>query len=140
MGGDEGRFRVEHRTGIVKVRSLLDGVEVPKVFSLQIEAHDLGPVRRTSQTIVKVKVVDKETPIFDQLAYSEVVKENVKIGHRICTVQARSPGGADIVYGIMQGNPRNEFSVDFKTGNREHRDNVCDQIKFEKKFKGTFCI
>lgn len=116
VGGDEGRFRVEHRTGIVKVRSLLDGVEVPKVFSLQIEAHDLGPVRRTSQTIVKVKVVDKETPIFDQLAYSEVVKENVKIGHRICSVQARSPGGADIVYGIMQGNPRNEFSVDFKTG------------------------
>lgn len=116
VGGDEGRFRVEHHTGSIKVRSLLDGVEVSKIFSLEIEAHDLGPERRTTQTVVKIKVVDKTSPIFDQLAYSEVVRENVKVGHKICSIQARSPGGADIVYAIMQGNPRNEFFIDFNTG------------------------
>ena len=116
VGGHEGRFRVEHHTGIIKVRSLLDGVEVSKIFSLEIEAHDLGPERRTTQTVVKIKVVDKSSPIFDQLAYSEVVRENVKVGHKICSIQARSPGGADIVYAIMKGNPRNEFFIDFNTG------------------------
>ena len=116
VGGHEGRFRVEHRTGMIKVRSLLDGVEVSKIFSLEIEAHDLGPQRRTTQTVVKIKVVDKTSPIFDQLAYSEVVREDVKVGHRICSIQARSPGGADIVYAIMKGNPRNDFFIDFNSG------------------------
>ena len=116
-GGDEGRFRVEHTTGDIRVRSLLDDVVVPRVFTLEIEAHDKGLVRRLrSKTIVKIKVVDKETPIFDQLSYRRVLREDVKVGEEVSRVQARSPGGADILYTIMQGDPLNLFAIDLKTG------------------------
>ena len=65
---------------------------------------------------MKIKVVDKETPIFDQLSYSKVLREDVKVGEEVIRVQARSPGGADILYTIMQGDPLNQFSIDLKTG------------------------
>lgn len=115
-GGDEGRFRVEHATGNIRVRSLLDDVVVPRVFTLEIEAHDKGLVRLSTKTIVTIKVVDKETPIFDQLSYSKVLREDVKVGEEVSRVQARSPGGADILYTIMQGDPLNQFAIDLKTG------------------------
>lgn len=107
---------MEHSTGNIKVRSLLDDVVVPRVFTLEIEAHDKGLVRLSAKTIVKLKVVDKETPIFDQLSYSRVVREDVKVGEEISRVQARSPGGTDIYYTITQGDPVNQFSIHLKTG------------------------
>lgn len=107
---------MEQSTGEIKVQRLLDDVVVPRVFNLEIEAHDMGLVRLSTKTIVKIKVVDKETPIFDKLAYSKVVRENVKIGEQICRVQARSPGDADIYYSIVQGDPVDQFSIDLKTG------------------------
>ena len=114
--GGEGLFRVEHSTGNIKVRTLLDDVVVPRVFTLEIEAHDQGLVRLSAKTIVKLKVVNKETPIFDQLSYSKVVQEDVKVGEEISRVQARSPGGANIFYTIVQGDPLNQFSIDLKSG------------------------
>lgn len=107
---------MEHSTGNIKVRKILDDVAVPKVFTLEIEAHDEGLVRLSAKTIVKLKVVNKETPIFDQLSYSRVVREDIKVGEEISRVQARSPGGAEIYYTITQGNPLNQFSIDLKSG------------------------
>ena len=107
---------MEHTTGNIVVRSLLDDVVVPRVFTLEIEAHDKGLVRLSTKTIVKIKVVDKETPIFDQLSYSRVLREDVKVGEEVSRVQARSPGGAAILYTIMQGDPLNQFAIDLKTG------------------------
>ena len=107
---------MEQSTGIIKARSLLDDLVIPRVFSLEIEARDMGLQHLSASTIVKIKVVDKETPIFDQLAYGKVVREDVKVGEAICRVQARSPGGADILYTIMQGDPLNQFAIDLKTG------------------------
>ena len=117
LGGDEGRFRVEHDTGVIKVRRLLDDVVVPRVYTLEIEAHDKGRARLRATAVVKLKVVDKETPIFDQLSYVNVVAENVRVGAEISRVQARSPGGSGIFYTITEGDPLNQFSIDLKTGN-----------------------
>lgn len=116
--GGEGLFRVEHTTGKIRVSSLLDYVVVPRVFTLEIEARDKGLVRLSTKAIVKIKVVDKETPIFDQLSYSRVLREDVKVGEEVSRVQARSPGGANIFYTIVQGNPLNQFAIDLKTGKR----------------------
>ena len=107
---------MEHSTGIIKARSLLDDLVVPRVFSLEIEARDIGLHQLSTTTIVKIKVVDKETPIFDQLSYGKVVREDVKVGEGVCRVQARSPGGADILYTIMRGDPLNQFAIDLRTG------------------------
>lgn len=109
---------MEHTTGKIRVSSLLDYVVVPRVFTLEIEARDKGLVRLSTKAIVKIKVVDKETPIFDQLSYSRVLREDVKVGEEVSRVQARSPGGANIFYTIVQGNPLNQFAIDLKTGKR----------------------
>lgn len=114
--GGDGLFRLEHTTGKIRVARLLDYVVVPKVFTLEIEAHDRGLVRLSTEAIVKIKVVDKETPIFDQLSYGRVLREDVKVGQEVSRVQARSPGGADIFYTIVQGDPLNQFAIDLKTG------------------------
>ena len=115
-GGGDGLFRLEHTTGKIRVAKLLDYVVVPRVFTLEIEAHDKGLVRLSTKAIVKIKVVDKETPIFDQFSYSKVLREDVKVGQEVSRVQARSPGGADIFYTIVQGDPLNQFAIDLKTG------------------------
>lgn len=115
-GGGEGRFEVRYATGNIEVSRLLDGIMVPSVFTLEIEARDEGVVRMSAKTIVKIKVVDKETPIFDYLSYSKVVREDVNVGEEITRVQARSPGGADILYTILAGDPYNQFAIDLKTG------------------------
>jgi len=115
-GGGDGLFRLEHTTGKIRVAKLLDYVVVPRVFTLEIEAHDKGLVRLSTKAIVKIKVVDKETPIFDQFSYSKVLREDVKVGQEVSRVQARSPGGADIFYTIVQGDPFNQFAIDLKTG------------------------
>ena len=114
--GGDGLFRLEHTTGKIRVATLLDYVVVPKVFTLEIEAHDKGLVRLSTKTILKIKVVDKETPIFDQLSYGKVLREDVKVGQEVSRVQARSPGGAGIFYTIVQGDPLNQFAIDLKTG------------------------
>ena len=115
-GGGESRFEIDHATGNIEVSRLLDDVKVPTVFTLEIEAQDKGLVRLSAKTTVKIKVVDKETPIFDHLSYSRVVREDVKVGEEVTRVQARSPGGAGILYTVLAGDPYNQFGIDLKTG------------------------
>jgi len=98
------------------VRKSLDDVIVPKLFTLIVEAHDKGRPRFSAETEVKVKVVDRETPVFDQLSFSKQVAENAKVGDVITHVTARSPSGAEVLYSITKGDPINQFNIDFKTG------------------------
>lgn len=115
-GGDDGRFKINHKTGDIIVRKSLDDVIVPKLFTLIVEAHDKGRPRFSAETEVKVKVVDRETPVFDQLSFSKQVAENAKVGDVITHVTARSPSGAEVLYSITKGDPINQFNIDFKTG------------------------
>ncbi|EDO41767.1 predicted protein, partial [Nematostella vectensis] len=113
IGGDPGYFSISRKTGEVVVRRTLDDVKVPRLFTLMVEATD-GLFR--TEAVVKIKVVDKETPVFDQLSFSKVLAEDTPIGSEVTSVTARSPNGAGILYSITGGDPVNQFSIDFKTG------------------------
>ena len=115
-GGGEARFEVMSDSGVVAVRRSLDDVLVPKLFTLVVEARDKGSPSESTEAVIQLKVVDKETPIFGQLSYRKELREDAKVGLEIASVQARSPGGADIFYAITQGDPYNQFSIDLKTG------------------------
>lgn len=54
--------------------------------------------------------------MFDQLSFSKQVAENIKVGKDITRVTARSPSKAEVLYSITNGDPVNQFNVDFKTG------------------------
>ena len=94
----------------------MNDVIVPKTFILEVEATDRGRPPFASKVQVTVKVVDKETPIFDQQNYAAVIPENVRVGTLVKVIRARSPSGSNVLYSITQGDPLNQFSIDFRTG------------------------
>jgi hypothetical protein len=83
---------------------------------LVVEANDKGRPRFSAEAEVKIKVVDRETPVFDQLSFSKQIPEDSTVGTAVTVVTARSPNGAEVMYSITQGDAVNQFSIDFKTG------------------------
>ena len=114
--GGEGRFRVASISGEIILNRAVDDVTVPRTFDLQVEAIDRGRPAFKTTVEVKVKVVDKETPIFDHQNYAVSIPENIRVGSHVKTIRARSPSGSTILYSITRGDPLNQFSVDFRTG------------------------
>lgn len=89
---------------------------MPKTFILEVEATDRGRPPFASKVQVKIRVVDKETPIFDQQNYAAEVLEDARVGVLVMTIKARSPSGSNVLYSITHGDPLNQFSIDFRTG------------------------
>ena len=115
-GGDDGYFKINHRNGDVIISKSLDDVIVPKLFTLVVEATDKGRSPFSTEAEVKIKVVDRETPVFDKLSFSEKIPEDAAVDTEITRVTARSPNGAAVLYSIPHGDPLNQFSIDFKSG------------------------
>lgn len=115
-GGDGGYFKIDQSTGDVIVSKSLDDIIVPKLFTLVVEASDKGTTPFSTEAEVKIKVVDRETPVFDKLSFSKQIPEDSAVGTQITRVTARSPNGAEVLYSVTQGDPLNQFSIDFKSG------------------------
>ena len=91
-GNEDRRFRIESLSGKIFIHAPLDR-ETTSRYQLEIEASD-WPVKivnqRSSITFVNLSLTDinDNKPVFSKGSYYVAVKETVKVGSDVITVQA----------------------------------------------------
>lgn len=65
-----------------------------------------------------VSVVNRATPVFTQTFYDHIFVSEDAQAHIVVSdaVKASSPDGSDVVYSIEDGDPEQQFDVDFNSG------------------------
>ncbi|XP_076993564.1 protocadherin Fat 2 [Tamandua tetradactyla] len=119
-GNEQGRFRLDARTGILYVSRSLDFETSPKYF-LSVECSRKGSSSLSDVTTVVVNITDvnEHQPRFPQELYSVRVLENVIVGDSILTVSATDEDGPlnnAITYSLVEGNQLGHFTVHPKKG------------------------
>lgn len=71
---------------------------------------------RTAVVSVKVAVIDKSYPVFEQQVYHSSIPEYYEIGSSVASLSADSPTGQKLIYTITNGDMFGDFSVDFNIG------------------------
>ncbi|XP_038519511.1 LOW QUALITY PROTEIN: protocadherin Fat 2 [Canis lupus familiaris] len=119
-GNEQGRFRLDARTGILYVNKSLDFETSPKFF-LSIECSRKGSSSLSDMTTIVVNITDinEHRPRFPQDLYSTRVLENAIVGDVVLTVSATDedgPANSAITYSLVGGNQLGHFTVHPKKG------------------------
>ncbi|KAF6081115.1 FAT atypical cadherin 2 [Phyllostomus discolor] len=119
-GNEQGRFRLDVRTGILYVNRSLDFETNPKYF-LSIECSRKGSSSLSDMTTIVVNVTDtnEHRPRFPQDLYSTRVFENAIMGDTVLTVSATDEDGplnSAITYSLVGGNELGHFTIHPKKG------------------------
>ncbi|XP_047411467.1 protocadherin Fat 2 [Sciurus carolinensis] len=119
-GNEQGRFRLDSRTGILYVNGSLDFETNPKYF-LSIECSRKGSSSLSDVTTIVVNITDvnEHRPRFLQDLYDTKVLENAIVGDVILTVSASDEDGplnSAITYSLVGGNQLGHFTVHPKKG------------------------
>ncbi|XP_078459193.1 protocadherin Fat 1-like isoform X2 [Lampetra planeri] len=109
-------FDVEARSGDVSLRRSFTADMSSKDFTVNVVATDSGVHPLSSEVSLPVTVINKAMPIFERPFYSKSVPENIKPHTPILNLQAKSPEGLPLIFSITDGDPFNQFSIDFNTG------------------------
>ncbi|XP_077922884.1 protocadherin Fat 2 [Halichoerus grypus] len=119
-GNEQGRFRLDARTGILYVNKSLDFETSPKFF-LSIECSRKGSSSLSDMITIVVNITDvnEHRPRFPQDLYSTRVLENAIVGDVVLTVSATDedgPANSAITYSLVGGNQLGHFAVHPKKG------------------------
>uniref|UniRef100_A0A8C2FE03 Cadherin domain-containing protein n=1 Tax=Cyprinus carpio TaxID=7962 RepID=A0A8C2FE03_CYPCA len=77
---------------------------------------DGGEPALSSSVEVPIMVVNKAMPVFEKAFYSLEIPENIPLLTPVVHIQANDSEGPRIVYTITEGDPLNQFSINFNTG------------------------
>uniref|UniRef100_A0A5F9DQ49 FAT atypical cadherin 2 n=1 Tax=Oryctolagus cuniculus TaxID=9986 RepID=A0A5F9DQ49_RABIT len=119
-GNEQGRFRLDARTGILYVNQSLDFETSPKYF-LSIECSRKGSASLSDMTTILVNVTDvnEHRPRFRQELYGTRVLESAVVGAVVLTVSATDEDGplnSAITYSLVGGNQLGHFTIHPKKG------------------------
>lgn len=89
---------------------------VDSEFVVMVVATDGGEPSLSATVEVPITVVDKAIPVFEKPFYSLEIPENVQLHIPIIHVQASNSEGPRVVYTITEGDPYNQFYINFNTG------------------------
>ncbi|XP_062865096.1 protocadherin Fat 1a [Trichomycterus rosablanca] len=85
-------------------------------FVVTVVASDAGEPPLSATVEVPITVVNKAVPVFEKTFYSLEISENIQVHTPIVHVQASNSEGPKVVYTISEGDPYNQFSINFNTG------------------------
>ena len=90
--GSFGKFNIDPVTGVISTIPPLDREVIP-IYTLRVEAYDLGDPELSSSVIVTITVIDTndERPVFRQGLYTGSIAENSPPGTPVLTVSAIDP-------------------------------------------------
>ncbi|XP_067312718.1 protocadherin Fat 1 [Pseudorasbora parva] len=125
LKGHDTYFQVSP-SGEISLKRPLELENVGK-FVINITAQDRGIPPLFSKAEVIISVVNKATPVFERPFYKIVIPENVQIRTSILQVVANQSAGPCTVYSISEGNPFNQFNINFNSGLIE----VIQQLDYE---------
>ncbi|XP_043545771.1 protocadherin Fat 1a isoform X3 [Chiloscyllium plagiosum] len=108
-------FQVEPSGAICLKKSFepnLSNVE----FVIIVAAKDGGEEPLSTEVEVPITVINKAMPVFEKPFYSIEIPEDIQLHTPVVYVQANSPEGPRVIYSIADGDPFNQFTINFNTG------------------------
>ncbi|CAB3403624.1 unnamed protein product [Caenorhabditis bovis] len=106
------QFTLDKSTGIVK---LAKTITYPMVLEFDVEAEDGGKPTLKSKEHVKIRVVDRAQPVFEQQEYSVVLPQKLKKNDVVLKVSAQS-NSKDGMIGYRLDDPSKMFAIDWSSG------------------------
>ncbi|KAJ8262336.1 hypothetical protein GJAV_G00165290 [Gymnothorax javanicus] len=83
---------------------------------IYVVAKDGGEPPLSSTAEVRIAVVDKAVPVFEQPFYNIEIPENIQLHSPVVHVQASASEGPSVGYSIFEGDQFSHFSINFNTG------------------------
>uniref|UniRef100_A0A8C2CUR4 FAT atypical cadherin 1a n=1 Tax=Cyprinus carpio TaxID=7962 RepID=A0A8C2CUR4_CYPCA len=102
--------------GEISLTKKLEKDSLNTEFVITAVARDGGEPALSSSVDVTIMVVNKAMPVFEKAFYSLEIPENIPLLMPVVHIQANDSEGPRIVYTITEGDPLNQFSINFNTG------------------------
>nr|XP_033799788.1 protocadherin Fat 1 isoform X2 [Geotrypetes seraphini] len=102
--------------GEILLKKEFDADTLNKEFLITVIAKDGGDPAHYAEAVVPITVMNKAMPVFEKPFYSIEIAENIQLHSPVVHVQANSPEGLRVVYIIKDGDPFNQFAINFNTG------------------------
>lgn len=102
--------------GELSLKKSFEMDSVDSEFLVTVVATDGGVPSLSATVEMPITVVDKAIPVFEKPFYSLEIPENVQLHIPIIHVQASNSEGPRVVYTITEGDPYNQFYINFNTG------------------------
>ncbi|KAG8453727.1 hypothetical protein GDO86_000378 [Hymenochirus boettgeri] len=103
-------------SGKITLKKQFDPDTTNKEYFITVVAKDGGNPAYSSEIIVPITIMNKAMPVFDKPFYSAEIPENANLHSPVLHVQANSPEGFRIIYSITEGDPFDQFNINFNTG------------------------
>ncbi|XP_073463897.1 protocadherin Fat 1 isoform X4 [Aquarana catesbeiana] len=103
-------------SGAISLKKEFNPDEFQKEYFITIVAKDGGNPSFSAEVVVPITVMNKAMPVFEKPFYSAVIAENAQLHSPVVHIQANSPEGLRIIYSITDGDPFNQFNINFNTG------------------------
>ncbi|XP_060102406.1 protocadherin Fat 1 isoform X1 [Heteronotia binoei] len=103
-------------TGEISLKKPFDPDTLNKEYLITVVAKDEGEPSFSAEVTFPITVVNKAMPVFEKPFYSAEIPENIQIHSPVVHVQANSPEGLKVFYSITDGDPFNQFTINFNTG------------------------
>ncbi|XP_029442811.1 protocadherin Fat 1 isoform X2 [Rhinatrema bivittatum] len=103
-------------TGEISLKKQFDSETLNKEYLITVIAKDGGDPAYYAEAVVPITVMNKAMPVFEKPFYSTEIAENIQLHSPVLHVQANSPEGLRVVYIIKDGDPFNQFAINFNTG------------------------
>ncbi|XP_051891479.1 protocadherin Fat 1a isoform X7 [Pristis pectinata] len=85
-------------------------------YIIIVVVKDGGEISLSAEVEVPITVINKAMPVFEKPFYSIEIPENIQLHTPVVYVQANSPEGPRVIYSITDGDPFNQFTINFNTG------------------------
>ena len=118
--GEVVPFTIDHFTGEVRTKELLDYESGKRIWKLHVRASDWGePYRRQTEKIITIHVqdVNDNKPQFERVDCSGYIDRSAPLGTEVFTLSAVDFDAGNIIsYRILEGNEDRCFNLDSVTG------------------------
>ncbi|XP_074840113.1 protocadherin Fat 3 isoform X2 [Carettochelys insculpta] len=113
---DYGHFEIDRQTGSVTLREAFNSDLSNIEYLVIILAKDGGNPSLSASVELPITIVNKAMPVFDKPFYTASINEDIEMHTPVLSINATSPEGQGIIYIIVDGDPYNQFNIEFDTG------------------------
>ncbi|KAJ7419437.1 FAT atypical cadherin 3 [Willisornis vidua] len=113
---DYGHFEIDRESGSITLKEAFKSDLSNIEYLVVVLAKDGGNPSLSASVELPITIVNKAMPVFDKPFYTASVNEDVEMHTPILSINATSPEGQGIIYIIVDGDPYNQFNIDFDTG------------------------
>uniref|UniRef100_A0A8C2E4Q2 FAT atypical cadherin 2 n=1 Tax=Cyprinus carpio TaxID=7962 RepID=A0A8C2E4Q2_CYPCA len=116
-GNEDGRFQINPMTGLLSLNSALD-FELCREYYLSVEGARGKPLLSDIATvIINITDVNDNPPVFNRSSYSVLIFLSLTVHlSQVRAIDLDGPPNNFIIYSIVSGDPKQQFSIDPHTG------------------------